>query len=241
MWREKELLPPGKDQASTLAPLMASLSLLLIAFFIVFYSMAVIDEAKKRLAVSSVQVSFGRLPGGLEAEKELASGPLLLNDAVIEESAAELREKLAGYLKNRTRREDEIKVFAADRGLNIEFSHDLLFAAGDSRLRPEAETLFLRIAGLLRRMKEVRFDIVDQSEPGPASRPAGRELAALRAVQAARFLVDRGGLPAPVVRAFGQQGDKSGPPNLSLRLVGGVPLYDLDGKPRRIRVGDFTF
>jgi len=54
----------GAEDGGTLAPLMASLSLILIAFFILFYSMTVIDEHKKMIAVGSLQCAkkTGRKP-----------------------------------------------------------------------------------------------------------------------------------------------------------------------------------
>ena len=73
--------PVNGSENAALAPLMASLSLILIAFFILFYSMSMIDESKKVVAVGSLQSSFGFLDGGRESgnlkmsEAQLLSAP----------------------------------------------------------------------------------------------------------------------------------------------------------------------
>ena len=233
-----------------LAPLMASLSLILIAFFILFYSMTVIDESKKAVAVGSLQGSFGYLDGGQVSESLKMPEAQLLSAPQVEERAADLQARLNSYMQRRGLKTSDVDVFAEDLGLDIFMAHRLLFAPGSASLSPGGETLMLKVAGLLKGLRQVRFELIDYtSESGKASVALeGLALAALRAARLYRFLVLRGGWPADAVRAFGRVAEpasakavSSSGERLLLRVIGGVPVYDMNGKEGKIRVGDFTF
>ena len=233
-----------------LAPLMASLSLILIAFFILFYSMTMIDESKKAVAVGSLQGSFGYLDGGRESGNLAMPEAQLLSSPRIKERAADLQARLDSYMQRHGLKTSDVKVFAEDQGVDISLAHRLLFVPGSANLSPGGETLMLKVAGMLKGLRQVRFELFDYtSESGKA--PAelkGLPLAALRAARLYRFLVLRGGWSAEVVRAFGRvakpvsvkAGSFSGE-YLRLRVIGGVPVYDVNGKAGKIKVGDFTF
>ncbi len=236
------------SEGATLAPLMASLSLIMIAFFILFYSMTVIDERKKKVAVGSLQGSFGQLDGGRESRTEALPKADLLSTPLVKERAADLQRKLLDYMRRRGLKSSEIKVFAADRGVDILLPHRLLFASGARVLSASGEGLMLKVAGLLNGLRQVRYELFDYTIERPAAAElSGLSLAALRASALYRFMVFRGGFKADTIRAFGRitnpSAKKSGAEagHLLLKVIGGVPVYDLDGKKGQIKVGDFTF
>lgn len=238
----------GAEDRGTLAPMMASLSLILIAFFILFYSMTVIDEHKKMIAVGSLQGSFGQLDGGREVRFEDSLQVGLMTSTLVQERVARLQRKLWDYMRRRGLKSSEIKVFAAENGVDIALPHKYLFSAGSKRLRPAGVNLMLKVAGLLNGLRKVRFELFDYTTAKPLNTDlAGLTLASLRATTLYRFLVIRGGFRAATMRAFGRLvPSPAGPSELAaghvlLKVIGGTPLYDLEGNKGKIKIGDFTF
>ncbi len=249
MRRNKRLeLPPAGDLAMTngriLAPLMASLSLLLIAFFILFYSMSMISERKKAIALGSLQGSFGYLDGGRVATMEKNELPLL-DQAVIKERAAALRKRLTDYLRRRGIREAGIEVTALERGYRIGLPWRLLFAPGGIRLTAAGRQLLLRTVRLFRVVPDVSACLIAYLQP--ASREAVRvgisplALAALRAGRCYHYLVLDGGLPADRLQAGGRLAGGKGGERLDLELYGAEPAFDVRGRQRPFKIGDYTF
>ena len=237
-------------ESTALAPLMASLSLILIAFFILFYSMTMIDESKRAVAIGSLQGSFGYLDGGRESEVPKTPEDQLLNASQVEERAADLQAKLNSFMQRRGLKTSEIKVFAEDQGVDISLPNRLLFVPDSANLSPGGEVLMLKIAGLLKGLRQVRFELLNYTRAGGkiSGVLGGLPLAALRAARLYRFLVLRGGWPADVVRAFGRvvepvsaAVEPSSGGHLLVRVIGGVPVYDENGREGKIKVGDFTF
>ncbi|MCD6430162.1 MAG: hypothetical protein J7L57_02970 [Deltaproteobacteria bacterium] len=242
-------LMSGAENA-TLAPLMASLSLILIAFFILFYSMTVIDESKKAVAVGSLQGSFGYLDGGQESESLKVPEVQLLSAPLIKERAADLQARLNSYMQRRGLKTSDVKVFAEDQGIDISLAHRLLFAPGSASLSPGGEALMLKVAGQLKNLRQVRFELFDYTSASGKELATlkGLPLAALRAAGLYRFLVLRGGWQADVVRAFGRvtepdsaKAGASSKEHLLLRVIGGVPVSGVNGKEGNLKVGDYTF
>lgn len=235
----------GAENSGTLAPLMASLSLILIAFFILFYSMTVIDEHKKTIAVGSLQGSFGQLDGGREVRFEDTPKAGLLTTTLVQERVARLQRKLWDYMQRRGLKSSEIKVFAAGNGVDISLPHKFLFPVGSQALSSSGAALMLKVAGLLNGLREVRYELFDYTAAKSANTAlTGLSLASLRATALYRFLVVRGGFRAETMRAFGRlvspdAGRKNG--HVLLKVIGGTPLYDLEGNKGKIKIGDFTF
>jgi len=92
-------------------------------------------------------------------------------------------------------------------------------------------------------------ELFDYTTVKPANTDlAGLTLASLRATALYRFLVIRGGFRAETMRAFGRQvpstaGQSKQPAagHVLLKVIGGTPLYDLEGNKGKIKIGDFTF
>ena len=247
---KKTLSPdPGSSSGSgdlVLAPLMASLSLLLIAFFILFYSMTMIDESKKNIAVGSLQGSFGYLDGGREGLAVPKTKAPFLETSLIRERVRDLQERLRDYLRRRGIKPDGLEVTAGERGLTVKFVHRLVFIPGRAQLSPTGRALLLQLAGLFKSVPQVAFELQDLTlrpgGPGPVPL-APISLAAVRAARCYRFLVLKGGVAAENIRAFGRTATpaKGLQGALLVRVSGGVPAVDVQGRPRKIKIGDFTF
>ncbi|HDS15822.1 MAG TPA: hypothetical protein ENN66_04270 [Proteobacteria bacterium] len=242
----------GSDNGNNpiLAPLMASLSLILIAFYILFYSMTAIDESKRAAAVGSLQGSFGGIDGGFNSQEPVSPEARLLDASLLEERSSDLRAKIDSFLHRRALRSGAVDVFAEDQGIMINLPHALLFHEQSDRLSETGTALLLKIAEFLRGLTQVRFELYDFTAPGGGSAEVSRQLslAALRAGRVYNLMTIQGGWPAARVLAFGRvapvAGESAGSlpgDTLRIRVIGGVPAYGMDGRPAKLRVGDFTF
>jgi flagellar motor protein MotB len=236
----------GSGEDLVLAPLMASLSLLLIAFFILFYSMTMIDESKKNIAVGSLQGSFGYLDGGREGRATPKATAPFLETSLIRERARDLQERLRGYLRRRGIKPGGLEVAATGRGLTVKLVHRLVFTPGRAQLNPTGRALLLKLARLFKSLPQVVFELQDLTlrPGGPGPVPLTPiSLAAVRAARCYRFLVHKGGVAAENIQAFGRTAAavKGLQGALLIRISGGVPAVDAQGRPRKIKIGDFTF
>jgi len=129
--------------------LFTALSMILLAFFIMLNSMAVIDESRSRKALSSLVGTFGMMPGFQVNER----------GAFEEESYGETRRKrLKSLLKSLKDFED-----VAQPGMNvrvrkdgspvIELGAQVLFDTGGQHINPEAYDALDRIAVMIRRAR----------------------------------------------------------------------------------------
>ncbi len=238
--------PGNIPEDPVLAPLMASLSLLLIAFFILFYSMTMIDESKKNVAVGSLQGSFGYLDGGREGRATPKTPAPFLERSLIRERARDLQERLRDYLRRRGIKPGGLEVAAGERGLTVKLVHRLVFTPGRAQLNPTGRALLLKLAGLFRSVPQVGFELQDLTLRPGGSGPVPLtplSLAAVRAARCYRFLVLKGGIPAENIQAFGRTATAARGLQgaLRVRIRGGVPAADSQGRPRKIKVGDYTF
>jgi len=173
----------------------------------------------------------------------------LLTTTLVQERVARLQRKLWDYMQRRGLKSSEIKVFAAENGVDITLPHKYLFPAGSEVLSRSGASLMLKVAGLLNGLREVRYELFDYTAAQPANTDlAGLALASLRATALYRFLVIRGGFRAETLRAFGRLVPQDKSPkkllvkgHILLKVIGGTPLYDLEGNKGKIKIGDFTF
>ena len=125
-----------------------ALSVILLAFFILLNSMAVIDQEKVRLALGSLIGTFGRMPGGAAGATE----PGMLSNQSIEVTQEEIDE-LTMTLAELLGQEDldgDVDVYLRDDDVVIRIEGSALFAEGSDELLPGAETALGEIAERLR-------------------------------------------------------------------------------------------
>jgi len=229
--------------------LMAALSMILLAFFILLYSVAVVDEQRRLVALDSLLGSFGFMPGGFK----LAAGgrnKQLQPPSPLTESAADVRASLHDFLAQRGILED-VKVRKTADGLAVDLRNRLLFASGSYQLAPAGKQVLLRLAGILRPVEDLQVvvkgycDRVPVKEGGPYA--SNLSLAALRAAAVFRFLVRHGGLDPAVVsmRGYGAVAAAGGPAarerRVEIDVRGGPAASGAAGRrPRLYHYKDFT-
>jgi chemotaxis protein MotB len=174
-----------------------SLFIILLSFFILLNSIAVVDQRRTRTALDSVLKSFGALAGGysmLEGHdrgQETATGVTQVDFSSLFSSKAPLTRQIRGLSVN--------------RGSLLRIPSTLLFKAKSVEIQPSAGAFLGRLAGIMRTNTypiEI-MDFVARSETGPQNDLTQRELSGLRALALARYLVSREKILPQRITAYG--------------------------------------
>lgn len=176
--------------------MIISLFIILLAFFIVINSLAVIDERRKFEALGSLAGSFGVLPGGLsplkgELEEILPLQPPILSD----ESGISETEPKSEPLSLRTSQEGRI-VSIQDR---------MIFDEGSLTIRRLSYDFLKRLCDMINQ-DSYPVEIVghtDNRPPDDDSLHSNWELSALKAQEVLKFFVSIGRLDPARLTAYG--------------------------------------
>lgn len=200
---EEELTDEGGD---SFRPLFVTLSMILLAFFILLNSMATLNNDKKRLALGSLLGSFGLLPGAgsVDSEKQsmdtktdiVSSGA---GFTIFEKVKRVIQEMMAGNTNSANQlfatfdeQTGEVKIVVAD---------ELLFAAGSSVISPR----MFHLLGEISRMSKA-YDgyvkVVGHTDPR-GDRTANWRLSLERGMVVARQLESVGKFSKGRVSAVG--------------------------------------
>jgi len=231
--------------------LMTALSMILLAFFILLYSVSVVDEQRRLVALDSLLGSFGFMPGGFNLTAS-AKNKQLQPPTLLSESVANLQASLHDFLARRGI-QDDVKVRkTVEGGVAIDLRNKLLFPSGSYRLSKVGRQVLLRLAGILRSVTDLQIKIKGYSDRVPVK--AGSKfssnlaLAALRATAVYHFLAQDGGIPPEVMdlRGYGAtaaktKGSAAMERRVELAVTGGVINPVTPGsKPRLYHFKDFT-
>lgn len=170
----------------------ADMITLLMAFFIMMYSMSVLNLEKFQSAAAGLREEFGPSTGGGQS-----GGSGILDHAKpitppLEEGLVSVQQQLQEYIEDHAL-DDAIHITQQARGLVITLASDnLLFSVGEARLRESALYIVDQIAGLLR---EIPNPVVIEghtcSLPIRTARyPSNWELSGARACAVVRYLVE---------------------------------------------------
>jgi len=188
----------------------ADMITLLMAVFIMMYSMSVINLEKFDAAASGLRAEFGPpAPGtGLARGAGLLPGAGSRADQIwqpLEEDIQAVADQLEEYVAERDLT-DLVSTRQEQRGLVISVvSDNLLFPVGEAELRAPALSILDEIAGL---MKKLPNNIIVEGHTcnlpiRTALYPSNWELSAARACRVVRHLTAREGVPATRLAATG--------------------------------------
>ena len=124
-----------------------SLFIILLAFFIVLNSIAVVDEQAKREALGSLIGSFGILPGGLSPMDAEGKGKSLkppvhpLMDAT--------QESLPDFVGLSGESSSQVDIRSTSNGSLISIRDQLLFSEGSYAIKPSAHEFLTRLAEIV--------------------------------------------------------------------------------------------
>jgi chemotaxis protein MotB len=180
----------------------ADLITLLLAFFIIMYSMSRIDAKKFGKMAEALN---GILKGGdnlvaKSAEENLTKGHGLLKLGNLKL----LQKKIEAKFKNLGKNE-ELETEITERGLVIHILESALFKEGSAVLEPRAmETLDLVSAQISGLPNHVRVEGHTDDRPiRTVSYPSNWELSAARATEVVRYFIQDHGIPAGRISALG--------------------------------------
>ncbi len=192
---------------------------LLLAFFILLFSMSIIDEESFRQVMAAVQTSFTGHPSildeGRDIEEEDEYLPHTGDEAPMDpqvqelleqwEEAREIMEEVEDFLAEEGLQDEVEPELVADRGIVMHLPDKLLFYRAQAELKPEAWSLLEELADLLR---EIPSNVLVEGHTcnlpiSTAEFPSNWELSAMRAVTVVRYLVEEEGLEPEQLQAIG--------------------------------------
>lgn len=180
----------------------ADMITLLMAFFIMVYSMSVLNVSKFRQAAVSIRSGFRGVTKG-QGKSILNTPPTAVGD-----TAGVPWKTLKPVVEfiDRQARDQNVTIGEDDRGIVISMSSDsLLFDPGSAEVKPKAFPFLDKIAGMLKSTSnDVRVEGHTCDLPPRSDRYATNwELSTARATGILRYLVERRGLPQSRVSASG--------------------------------------
>lgn len=188
----------------------ADMITLLMAFFIMMYSMSVLNLAKFKQVAFSIRSGFGGLVRGQGKSVFGSSGMFASQPSPIEGDTAGVAWRVLKPLVEQVEQDQQGKramSIAEDRrGIVITLSSDqLLFEPGSARIRPGARRMVKRVAEMLRQTEnQVQIEGHTCDLPPKRSKyDSNWELSTARATEVLRYLTESMGLPARRFSAAG--------------------------------------
>jgi chemotaxis protein MotB len=182
---------------------------LLVAFFIMLYSMSVMNQSKfRRLAISIKSGFGGSLEGGghspLNPSPGMAGKPGILPELDMAD-ASNIKHELKEYISNK-KLQNELRLTDTERGLVVSIVTDkMLFPKGEADVKPQAAQLLEEVSSLIQNTKShVRVEGHTDSLPISTPKyPSNWELSTARAVVVVRYLIEHCGMDPRRISAAG--------------------------------------
>ncbi|MEN6358112.1 MAG: OmpA family protein [Armatimonadota bacterium] len=175
----------------------ADMITLLMAFFIMMYSMSVLNLSKFREAAFSIRSGFGGMINGQGKSPLGASGMFGPKPSAVQGDTAgvswRVLKPLVNFIEN-TSGDNTVAIGEDQRGIVITIGSDaLLFKSGSATIRENAYPLLDKIAGTLTQTDNlVQIEGHTCNLPTRSSRyPSNWELSTARATNVLRYLVER--------------------------------------------------
>ncbi len=192
--KTEEVSEPNLVQIMTV-----SLFIILLAFFILLNSIAVIDDQKKLAVMDSLLGSFGVLSGGISAVKG-SLGNMALPDMAKSSSHIDFSDLMVGN-------EDVIKLITVKkdiRGTVLSIPAVLLFEKKTSRMKPEGLKILDGLHGTLL-INEFPVEIIGHTDNRPPQTGgSNRELSSIRSLRILQHVLNRGSIKPDRITAFGR-------------------------------------
>lgn len=179
----------------------ADMITLLLALFILLYSMSQTDVAKFKAAAESVRAALGAPPqrvlvlppSGGASPSPIGRGPKPLEGSPPPRPSPDLAQFLQavrreGFMQN-------MHVLEANAGVVIRLQDDVLFETGRADLRPDALPIIARVAALLRDLQGYNVRVEGHTDDRPIATPefpSNWELSVARALSVVRALIADG-------------------------------------------------
>ncbi len=171
---------------------------LLLCFFILLYSYSVIDEQKYAQIISSLQVSFLGERGIMQSSIDSSNGEIieLSLDFKIQEVIVTYQSVKESLIEEGL--DQDVKIRVEERGVVLEIEDRILFDSAKADIKPEAERILVKVAGILKRLPN-QIIVEGHTDNVPINTvffPSNWELSVARAVRVVRFLSEAVNIPS---------------------------------------------
>ncbi len=193
----------------------ADMITLLLAFFVVMYSMSVMD-AKKFGKVS--QALRGILKGGPSILKNEHFDQIKEGQGLLKIGSLQMLQSSIYQKAEQMGKESEIVTEMNERGLTIHIMESALFDEGRAYLKPRAMEVLDMVAGDIRAMpNHVRVEgHTDDRSINNEKFPSNWELSTARATNVVRYFIDNHSFPPDKISALGYASYRPYVPNNSI-------------------------
>jgi len=186
-----------------------SLFLILLTFFILLNSIAVIDESRTLAAIGSLIGAFGALPGGMSP---LADGTSILPPtAPLAEEELTVEQILAVMTKGRIAHPvGEIEVTEIKGGEVITISAKALFAENNLKINTSIQPFLNRLGSFINRA-DYAVEIIGHTDGGSSQEKGYKsnwEQSALMAMEVLKYFVSNSQIAAERLTAYGYGGNR---------------------------------
>lgn len=200
--RRKRKKDDGHENLERWLLTYADLITLLLAFFIVMYSMSRIDA--KRFGKMAEALN-GVLKGGTTVFKHLNDEDVLKGHGLLKLGDLQMIQKQIEERFENLQRPEEVRTEITERGLVVHIMESALFREGSAHLEPRAmdimDVVYEKIAGLPNHIR-VEGHTDDRPINTPVY-PSNWELSTARATQVVRYFIENYGMAPDRVSALG--------------------------------------
>lgn len=163
---------------------------LLMCFFVLLYSMAVIDQGKAKQAISSLN-KMGIL-SQVGDMNSTAGNTILENTEIISEQQQQM-DSIHDEVKkiiDQKNLENDVEVKNETKGVLIRFKDDVIYDVGSAELKPAAKVILTQISDVLKKYnKNIRIEGHTDSLPIQSGKyESNWELSSARAISVVKFL-----------------------------------------------------
>ncbi|MBS4021283.1 MAG: OmpA family protein [Dethiobacter sp.] len=164
---------------------------LVLAFFVLLFSFAVIDEARFNEMLSSIRITFLGSEGIFSGATDPFDFPESFFDRDKVEESMETVEKIKNFISEKGL-VGAMDLFVDERGIVLEFSDALFFDPGRAELKQEAQEILNYVADLLNSLDN-EVIVEGHTDNVPINTylfPSNWELSVARAVVVVRYLAE---------------------------------------------------
>jgi chemotaxis protein MotB len=192
---EQEEEESGEEWLQT----FADLSMLLLVFFILLFSMSTLDIVKFTDSFTSVKQALGDKTDKISSSRVQTQDAAILESVRLQKQLIQTQKKVYSDIRTFLNRKGVEGVIGAvfDEGvITLRVPGGVLFAPGEVQLTPEGERVLMLLKNMFIQRNDQNINIkgyTDDTLPGPNSRFRDNwEISALRAVNTLRFFLKNG-------------------------------------------------
>lgn len=191
--------PEGEDSREWLVT-FADMSLLLLVFFILLFSMSKMDDERFQESFYSVRMALGDAMGGTLGGEKIREEDLgvFIDQALIHKQMVENQKRIFSdfrYYQNTEGLEGVVGAHLDEGTITLRVPGDVLFGAGEVALTPEGRKVISELRDFFIRYHDQMINIRGFTDDTPVRGGRFRdnwEISALRAVNVLRYLLELG-------------------------------------------------